>query len=751
MRIAAQIRSRSRSLALLAVARARRAAASAGSSCSCAQLPSYQDEMQAWVTAELGLALDYTRLDARLGLARPGARVPRRRASRTAGDATPFLTARGASVGFERARSRCCASRRAASSASTGSRSTAPSSRSCRTADGAYRLQGAPRRQRRAGDSVQVPPDIDVLVRDSRVLYLDAARSVAWDFQDVAGSMRRDDDVLTLEASARPPAEFADRIEVDGAGRSSPTRDDAGAQFTGDWRLSADVDDVDLAVAARLFPPSAVVPQAGRGDVAFWLEWQEGELASGTVELALADVALQSALGAVDSRFERIALPATGSATATRGAFALRDVAVTRARPRLARSGDRRHRRRARRRRRRRASRCAAASCGSRTDAVLRAAAGVALARVVVRARAARRPARRRHRARRATRDDGIDYTVAARVRRARHRRRSKACRASRAHGPGARRLAHADGSSSRARTRRSTGPRCSAARSTCPSCAASSSGAPGQDAVRVVSDDLLRRDAGRVAALESRAHAADGRQLAASSICARRVSEFDVAAVQRYLPANKMPPTVVAWLDSRAARRPRDERRASRSSGRVRAFPFDGGEGEFRATVDVEDGQLAFISDWPLAEDLDGTVEFVNASFAARGSGRMLGNRTADVRVGIGDLRAGDFTLQADTIGGARSGARVLEQRAADRALPRRGLRAARSAERHGRRERRSRVAAAQSRRVSPDGGARHHRRRARVPRLRPARHRDPGLARARRRRAARRGHPRRFSSTGP
>ena len=27
-------------------------------------------------------------------------------------------------------------------------------------------------------------------------------------------------------------------------------------------------------------------------------------------------------------------------------------------------------------------------------------------------------------------------------------------------------------------------------------------------------------------------------------------VSSFDIAAVSRYLPANKMPPTVVAWLD---------------------------------------------------------------------------------------------------------------------------------------------------------------------------------------------------------
>ena len=76
---------------------------------------------------------------------------------------------------------------------------------------------------------------------DCRVAYLDAARSVAWDFQNVAASLRRDDDVLTLEASASPPIEFADRIEltaqaVVGADTAS------GARFTGDWRLSADVD-----------------------------------------------------------------------------------------------------------------------------------------------------------------------------------------------------------------------------------------------------------------------------------------------------------------------------------------------------------------------------------------------------------------------------------------------------------------------------------------------------------------------------
>ena len=94
--------------------------------------------------------------------------------------------------------------------------------------------------------------------------------------------------MLTLEAQALPPAEFASRIDV--AAQAVVGDDDAGAKFTGEWRMSADLDDVDLAVAAQLFPPSVVAPKAGRGDVAVWLELQGGAVKSGTVELALADV-----------------------------------------------------------------------------------------------------------------------------------------------------------------------------------------------------------------------------------------------------------------------------------------------------------------------------------------------------------------------------------------------------------------------------------------------------------------------------
>ena len=289
------------------------------------KLPSYQDEIQAWVTAKLGLTLDFTRLDGGLSWRGPEIAFHDVRV-RAAGDATPFLTARSASVGFNVLD---LGWRLATGKEIAGDRLTFDGTEFTlvRNEEGDYRLQGAPAVSGEQA-TVQVPPDIDVLVENSRVLYLDAARSVAWAFQDVTGSLRRDDKVLTLEAEAAPPPEFADRIQI---GAQALIEDgDAGAKFTGEWRISADLDAVDLAVASHLFPPSAVPPQAGRGDVAVWLEWQGGGIKSGTVELALADVKLQSTLGAVDSRFERIALSGNWERNGEAWKVALRDIAVTR-------------------------------------------------------------------------------------------------------------------------------------------------------------------------------------------------------------------------------------------------------------------------------------------------------------------------------------------------------------------------------------------------------------------------------------
>lgn len=616
-----------------------------GSALLLRRLPSYQSEIQSWVTAELGLELDYAELDGAWGWRGPELAF-RDVSVRTPGDTAPFLTAQGARVGFDVLDLvyRLATRRELAVDRLTfdGTAFTL-----VKTETGAYRLQGAPQAGSAAEATVQVPPDIDVLVRNSRVLYRDDARGVAWDFNGVAASLRRDGNVLTLEADARPPPEFADRIEI--TAQAVVADEGGGARFTGDWRIAADLDEVDLAVAARLFPPSAVAPQAGRGDVAVWLEWEKGTLSGGTVRLALADVALQSSLGAVESRFERIGLSGNWQHRGDDWRFALRDVTVTRggrAWPEAAsvdieigNGGDG-------------IERFSLKSSFVRLEDLTPFFAPLPASRALESwfALAPRGDLRGVDIALSRGGDERMEYTVAADFA-----------------GLGIDRLEDApgiEGLTGQLRADSRAGRLELASENATldwpalfrdvlevPEVSGLVVWRAGQDAVRVVSDDLrvvtpaaaLRTNLELTLPMDERSPELD---------LHTEVSAFDIAVVPRYLPANKMPATVVDWLDSALA-----GGRATGAEvtfvGPVRAFPFDGGEGEFRAVVQVEDGVLRFVSDWPAAEDLDGTVEFVNASFAARGSGRVLGQRSGDVRVGIGDMRIGDLTVRANTIGG--------------------------------------------------------------------------------------------------
>src|SRR5512147_2356862 len=293
------------------------------------QLPAHQEEVKTWVATELGLELEFAHLDA--GWSWRGPELEFGDASvKARGAAAPFITARAANVGFNpfRLAFQLLTGREVGVDRLTfeGTDLTL-----VKTEAGSYRLEGAPANA--AGrDQATLPdlPDIDVLVRDSRVLYLDPARSVAWAFQDVAGTMRRDGDLLRVEATAKPPREFASRIEV--TVQAVIADDDVpGAGFTGDWRLSTDIDDMDLAAAAQLLPPMALAPRGGRGDVGLRLEWHANEFTGGNVDVKLADLSMSSTPGYSDPRFERVALHGDWERDGSTWHVALKDVNVTHA------------------------------------------------------------------------------------------------------------------------------------------------------------------------------------------------------------------------------------------------------------------------------------------------------------------------------------------------------------------------------------------------------------------------------------
>ena len=414
--------------------------------------------------------------------------------------------------------------------------------------------------------------------------------------------------------------------------------------------MSADLDGVDLAVAARLFGPLAVAPQAGRGDVAIWLDWDGGVVESGTVELELADVAFESGLGAVDSRFEHIALSGNWERTREAWRIALRDVAVTRsgrAWPEAAtvdidvgHDADG-------------VDHLALRSSFLRLEDLTPFFAPLPESRVLESwfALAPRGDLRAVDVALTRNAEDRIDYTVSADFEQLGIETFEGA--------PGITGLTgqvRADSRSGRLELA-SEG-----AGLDWPALFRSALDVPelrgivvwraGQDAVRVVSDDLLvvtpaaslRTDLELTLPMDESSPTA---RSAHERVGVRHRGRAALLACEQDARDRRR----MARLS--AARRASDERRGHvRRAGprisvrrRRRRFPRDRARSRTARSHSSATG--------PLAEDLDGSVEFINARFAARGSGRLLGNRTADLRVGIGDLRVGDFTLQADTIGG--------------------------------------------------------------------------------------------------
>jgi uncharacterized protein (TIGR02099 family) len=119
-------------------------------------------------------------------------------------------------------------------------------------------------------------------------------------------------------------------------------------------------------------------------------------------------------------------------------------------------------------------------------------------------------------------------------------------------------------------------------------------------------------------------------------------VEDANVAAASRYLPARRMPDRVVQWLDD-SLRSGRVVSATASLNGPLRAFPFDGGEGEFRAKLQVEGSTLDYWPGWPAVEGIEGVVEFNDASLSGQiREAQVGGNRVAPALVHIADLREG-------------------------------------------------------------------------------------------------------------
>ncbi|MFK7855569.1 MAG: YhdP family protein [Granulosicoccus sp.] len=132
------------------------------------------------------------------------------------------------------------------------------------------------------------------------------------------------------------------------------------------------------------------------------------------------------------------------------------------------------------------------------------------------------------------------------------------------------------------------------------------------------------------------------------------RFAAEDVTRLKGWLPRKKLTVGTISWLD-RAIEAGSAENGSLLFFGNVADFPFDQGEGVFRASVDVRDGQLAFLRTWPSVSGMDSKLELSGLSL----SGRTVGPaRMSDFELTQSSFRIDDLTAPILEVAGTANGA---------------------------------------------------------------------------------------------
>jgi len=602
------------------------------------QLPGYQTEFRAWIAAELGVTMEFGRLDARWGLRGPELTFYEASVANV-NQAEPFLSARSASVSFDVLK--FVLERELTVKAITfdATRLTL-----LRTEEGEFRIAGAASGIEFGTEFLAgIPSQIAIAVRDGQLRYVDEALQEAWQFVDVAANLIQQPDRLAIELRARPPDRLGERIELS---LEAELADDA--EFPGQWRVFGNLRQTNLAAFAHLLSAPNTPSIDGSGDISIWIDWMDGKVSRGMTSVALDNVALLELPSDANGIYERIALTLEWSQDAERSwQLALSDVDLSRngnhwpsggnSTLQLSRDdGD-------------------VQGLSIRTDflrledltPIVLSLPDSAMARQW-RALNPRGDLEGVEFSLNRTADEW-DYSIAGEFSRLGWEPISP--------WPGVDNLAavvRSDARTGRVQFRSRD------VRFNWPDLFRQAIEADnlnglvvwrqGRNSVRIVSDDLalsaldadIRSDLELTIPLDGSSPRLD---LVASA------TEFDIVAAKSYLPAKRMPPRVVKWLDSAIQNGLASNLRLS-FFGPLASFPFDADDGQFRITADVDNVDLEYLEGWPSAEDLDGTLDFLNAGFRATGTGRVLSDTSSTVDVGIEDMRAAVLALDVDSNG---------------------------------------------------------------------------------------------------
>lgn len=130
------------------------------------------------------------------------------------------------------------------------------------------------------------------------------------------------------------------------------------------------------------------------------------------------------------------------------------------------------------------------------------------------------------------------------------------------------------------------------------------------------------------------------------------RYQASDVVAFKQWLPRKLLSRGTTRWID-RAIEAGRAEDGSLLFFGHLSEFPFIEDQGVFRSSVNIKDGQLAFLPSWPVATAIDGTLEVDRLTI----TGSARSSRLDSFDVGRTQLRIADFRTPILELSGTSNG----------------------------------------------------------------------------------------------
>ena len=613
------------------------------------QLPTYQGELQAWVRTELDIDLDFSSIDARWSLLGPEISFLDATVIRVGDQGNPIVSADEATITLSPFA--LIAERRLEVTRLTldGSRLGIE-----RTEAGVLRLANLPEGGNSRTETLPAElPAITIVVTNGHVVYADRLQQREWAFEGVRIQLVRDMDDVVVEARAIPPQSLAERVEFSAQLSAAGALDDPQTE----WRLFGEVRGLDLSGLPDLLPAAWRLPAAGTGDVSFGLDFDGYRVQQATLALALEGLRLGESGGGAGPAYARADMTLEWSRLDTGWALSASNLHVRRGGRdwspgdsmdlQIVQDDD------------------GLSSLSLRGD-FLRLEDLSPLAAALPESSAADiwQELQPRGDVRgldlQLARDrSGWSYAASASF--------DQLQVASRGALPGGRGITgrlHMDSLSGRldldSRDAGLDWPAVFADTLDLDELSGRLTWLRVAGGLRMVSDQVvLSTPDGHMRSMFELTWP-DGDALPTVAL-ESQIRDLDVAAAKRYFPLGLFP-QVIGYLD-RAILGGRVPQVDISLVGPLASFPFDKHEGRFSARAQVQDGSMAYVADWPVAEVFNGELSFTNAGWEAVGSGRVFGNLSENLRVGIEDVRNPVLNVAATTRGPLQDVLRFLRE----------------------------------------------------------------------------------------